>query len=171
MKLIFLITLATLPLAAFAQDATQSAVDLQPKTGEQATPEAEPSLSPSLPELSALDQAFKQTTLGKDADEMRTRVEMRKLQNEVVGEPAIVSAKAAVNAATTDLEKRERLRDYYNVYYDRIASKASSPEMKAAIAKAKTDHIAFLGQPRVRPGSGPTPPPKKKKEKKRHKGP
>ncbi|MEY2537807.1 MAG: hypothetical protein QOG67_1547 [Verrucomicrobiota bacterium] len=157
------------PVTLLAQDAAQPAVDLPPNNNPEATPSPPPS-APALPELSVLDEAFKQTTLGKAADDMRIRVEMRRLENEVVNDPEIRAAKIAANAAGTDLEKRERLRSYYDLYYRRIAEKTSRPELRSAAESAKAEHIALLSQPRVRPGSGETPPPKKKKQKKKHKG-
>ena len=147
----------------------QEAIDVQPKPNEQPPPAASPSPPPpSLPELNALDQAFKETSLGEAADELRLRLELRKLENEIANDADIRAAKREADAAPTDLEKRDRLRAYYNLYYDRIIHRTSRPEMKAAAEKAKADHIALLSQPRVRPGSGPTPAPQKKKQKRRH---
>jgi hypothetical protein len=166
----FIALFFALTLQALAQDAAQPAVDLQSKVDELPAPAISPSPPPALPELSALDEAFKQTTLGKDADEMRLRIEMRKLQNDVVNDPDIVSAKAAAGAASTDLEKRDRLRDYYDLYYGRMSSKTSNPGLKAAIEKEKREHMTLLSQPRVRPGSGEPPPKQKRKERRRHKG-
>lgn len=155
-------------LTLCAQDATQPTVDLRPKTNEQNVPAATPPPTPALPELSQLDEAFNKTSLGKDADEFRQRVELRRLQNEVVNEPAVVAAKTAAASARTDLEKRQRLREYYNVYYGRMALHASNAEIRTALEKAKAEHLALLYQPRVRPepGISPTVPPKKHKHKK-----
>ncbi len=149
--------------------------DLQPKRTEEAPelpPPPPPSPTPELPELSELDQAFKQTTLGKAADELRMRIKLRELENRAVSDPAVIAAKAAAKTAPTDLEQRERLRDYYNICYGRMAAEADSPEVRAAVEKSKAEHIALLSQPRVRPGSGeaPLPKKKKKKEKRRHRG-
>jgi hypothetical protein len=84
------------------------------------------------------------------------------------------AAKAAAQATRTDLEKRNRLRDYYNVYYERMSALASSAEMKLALQALKTSHVGRLSQPRVRPstdGSLPAPraSPGKKHKKKSHK--
>src|SRR5689334_7836467 len=88
----------------FAQDATEPSVNVSPTPPAEITPPpAEPSQTPVLPELSALDQAFNQTGLGKDADENRMRVEIRKLQNQVAHDPSVIEAKAAADAARTDL--------------------------------------------------------------------
>jgi hypothetical protein len=123
---------------------------------------------PELPELSELDQAFKKTTLGKEADEQRMRIKLRELENRAANDPAVIAAKAAANTAPTDLEKRERLRYYYNLCYGRMAAEADSPDVKAAVERSKVEHIALLSQPRVRPGSGESPSPKPKKKKKKH---
>jgi hypothetical protein len=121
-----------------------------------------------LPELSALDQAFNQTTLGKEADERFTKIEIRKLQNEVARNPQVIAAKAAADHAPTDLEKRQLLREYYNLNYGLMSRRASTPALKAAIDQSKSAHIALLAQPRVRPENGkastsPGPTPVKKK--------
>jgi hypothetical protein len=135
-----------------------SCQDLMPDPYPLPSPKTEtpaPTKSPAaeVPELSELDQVFKQTSLGKAADEYRTRIEWRKLQNEAVNDPDVVAAKAAANSARTDLEKRERLRDYYEIYYGKMRARASNAEMKAAIDRFKTEHLRLLSQPRVRPNS------------------
>src|SRR4030088_524863 len=108
--------------SASAQDAAQPNVSVPPDI----TVNPSPAPTPKLPERSALDEAFKETPLGKEADEMRLRVEMRKLQNEVTCDPDVISAKVAAEAAPTDLDKRDRLRYYYELNYGRMAAKASS---------------------------------------------
>ncbi len=151
-----------------AQDAAPPTVDLRPRPGQEPSPAAVPPPPPDVPELSVLDEAFKKTSLGKAADEFRQRVEIRRLQNRVNTESAIVNAKSAAEAARTDLEKRNRLRDYYNIYYDRIRSLASSEETRKAIDNEKAQHLKLMDQPRVRPSADSTPPPvEKKKEKKK----
>jgi hypothetical protein len=137
------------------QDAAQSTVDLHAK-GEN-PPAAIPASSPELPELSQLDEIFKQTSLGKTADEYRMRVEWRKLQNQVANDPAVVAAKKAAASARTDLAKRKRLGEYYKIYYERMQALAGSPEMKAALDGFKAGHLAMLVQPRVRPAPSPAP--------------
>jgi hypothetical protein len=152
-----------------AQDATQPTVDASPTPIEQeAAPLLVPSPTPVLPELSQLDQAFKQTGLGKDADDMRARIEMRKLQNQVARDPSVVAAKEAADAARTDLEKRDRMREYYNINYGLMSRMASSSAVKAAIEQSRKEHLALLSQPRVRPETGepPAPTPKKRKHRK-----
>jgi hypothetical protein len=169
MKLTMLIVYALIG-ATFTlrgQDAAPAIVDLPTEKTQAPTPAPSPSAIPEVPELSQLDQAFKQSSLGKAADEYRVRVEWRRLQNRVVDEPDIVAAKAAAQSARTDLEKRDRLRDYYNIYYGRMRALASSDEMRKALDSFKAEHLKLLDQPRVRPvpGTSATFDPKAEKEK------
>ena len=135
--------------AAFmtAQEATN--VDIQTKPSEDKT-EPAPSPEPSVPELSQIDQIFKQTSLGKEADERRLHIEWRQLANRVKNDPEIVAASKSAEAARTDLEKRQRLRVYYNIYYDKMRALASNTEMKTALDASKVEHLSQINQPRVR---------------------
>ncbi len=154
-------------LAIHAQDAAPPSVDLysgqdQPEAA--ATPSSEPN-GPELPEISQLDQTFsKPKSLGKDADALRVHIEWRQLKNRIVNDPAVQTAKAYAQAARTDLEKRNRLRAYYDVYYERMSALATTPEIKLALQQLKASHQYLLAQPRVRPsatleGATPTPTP------------
>jgi len=164
MKLIRLILLGILGGATSmldAQDAAPPAVDLysgqkQPEGTAPASPE--PAV-PDVPELSQLDEAFKPKSLGKEADARRVHIEWRQLQNRVVYDPQVVAAKAAAKTARTDLEKRNLLRNYYNVYYDRMSALASTAEMKLTLESLKASHSDSVNQPRVRPSPTPTPAP------------
>ena len=122
MKLTMLIVWAVLAatLTLRGQDAAPAIVDLPMEKAAIITPAPSPAPLPEVPELSQLDQVFKQTSLGKAADQYRLRIEWRKLENRVAHEPAVVAAKTAAQSARTDLEKRERLRNYYNIYYGRM---------------------------------------------------
>ena len=179
-------TLAAAVLGLYAQDAAPPSVDLYEGQGQlEPTPSPVPPNGPELPEISQLDQAFsKPRSLGKAADEARVHVEWRQLKNRTVNDPEVQAAKAYAQAARTDLEKRNRLRNYYNVYYERMSALASTPEIKLALQALMTSHQSLLDQPRVRPsptpeGSTPTPAPSgtpkkpadkhKKKKEKRHK--
>ena len=104
-----------------------------------------------MPDLSQLDQLFKQTAPDKEAETYRAHVEWRKLKNRTVNDPAVVAAKAAAQAASTDLEKRNRLRLYYEVFYARMRALASTPEMVKYLDSMKDAHLDLLDQPRVRP--------------------
>jgi hypothetical protein len=169
MKLTMLIVYALLgaALTLRGQDAAPAIVDLPTEKTQTAPPS--PSPIQDVPELSQLDQAFKQSSLGKAADEYRVRVEWRRLQNRVVDEPDIVAAKAAAQSARTDLEKRDRLRDYYNIYYGRMRALASNEEMRKALDAFKAEHLKLLDQPRVRPVPGTSATFDAKAEKEKHK--
>jgi len=167
------------------QDAAPPSVDLYEEQ-EQLEPTPSPITpnGPQLPEISQLDQTFsKPRSLGKEADLARVHIEWRQLKNRTVNDPEVQAAKAYAQAARTDLEKRNRLRNYYNIYYERMSALATTPEIKLALQGLKSSHQGMLAQPRVRPTpdtSTPTPTPsgtppakkpaekhKKKKEKRK----
>ncbi len=152
-----------------AQDAAQPSVDLPalPATPsvEPAMPAPLPSRPPDVPELSRLDEAFKRTSIGKAADESRRRVEIRKLQNRVSNDEEIGTARRSAEAARTDLEKRERLREYYDLYYGKMRRLASDDDTRKALDDVKAAHVKLLEQPRVRPVPGEPLPPVPKKDK------
>jgi hypothetical protein len=155
--LIILATCGALAVAVHGQEAAPPAVDLyegqdQPEAA--VTPPLEPN-GPELPEIEQMDQIFKPRSLGKDADAMRVHIEWRQLKNRTVNDPAVQAAKAYAQAARTDLEKRNRLRQYYEIYYQRMSALATTPEIKLALQQLKSAHENILAQPRVRPS--PTP--------------
>ena len=179
-------TLIGMALKLHGQDAAPPSVDLyQGQDQLEPTPSPVPPNGPELPEISQLDQTFsKPRSLGKEADAARVHIEWRQLKNRTVNDPQVQAAKAYAQAARTDLEKRNRLRNYYNIYYERMSALATTPEIKLALEGLKSSHQGLLTQPRVRPTpdtSTPTPtpsgtsPPKKpadkqkKKKEKRHK--
>jgi hypothetical protein len=179
-------TLIGMALMLHGQEAAPPTVDLYEGQEQlEPTPSPIPPNGPELPEISQLDQAFsKPRSLGKAADDARVHVEWRQLKNRTVNDPQVQAAKAFAQAARTDLEKRNRLRNYYNIYYERMSALASTPELKLALQALKTSHERSLDQPRVRPsptpeGASPTPTPsgtpkkpadkQKKKKEKRHK--
>ncbi len=188
MKLYGLIISAALigvALRTYGQDAAPPNVDLYEGQNQlEPTPSPLPPNGPELPEISQLDQNFsKPRSLGKEADEARVHIEWRQLKNRTINDPAVQAAKAYAQAAGTDLEKRNRLRNYYTIYYERMSALATTPEIKLALQALKTSHQGLLDQPRVRPsptpeGATPTPtasgkPAKKKpaqKNKKKGKG-
>ena len=140
-----------------AQEAAQPTVDLTTKLNEQNPAVTPAPVSPELPELSQLDEIFKQISLGKTADEFRMHVEWRRLRNEVANNPEVIAAKNAAESARTDLEKRERLREYYKVYYAHMKALTNRPEIKAGLEDMKEKHIALADQNRVRPSPSPSP--------------
>jgi hypothetical protein len=179
-------TLIGMALMLHGQDAAPPSVDLYEGQDQlEPTPSPVPPNGPELPEISQLDQTFsKPRSLGKEADEARVHVEWRQLKNRTVNDPQVQAAKAYAQAARTDLEKRNRLRNYYHIYYERMSALATTPEIKLALQGLKSSHQGLLAQPRVRPTpdtSTPTPTPSgtpapkksadkhKKKKEKRHK--
>jgi hypothetical protein len=159
------------------QEAAPPSVDLFPEEKEPSpTP---PPNGPELPELKQLDESFKPKSLGKAADELQVHALWRQLKNRTVNDPEVQTAKKYAQAARTDLEKRNRLRNYYEIYYQRMSALATTPELKVALQALKESHQGVLAQPRVRPSptpefSGtpsptPTSTPFKKKAKEKHK--
>ncbi|HEX7517288.1 MAG TPA: hypothetical protein VF345_08390 [Chthoniobacterales bacterium] len=116
-------------------------------------------LAKTAPALSELDAAFQKSPLAKEAEEYRLHVEWRQLQNRAAHDPEVVAAKAATTTAKTDLEKRARLRAYYNVYYAHMQALASSPEIKSYLDGKKAAVLESLAQHRVRPTPTPQPSP------------
>jgi hypothetical protein len=158
-RFVLLAMIGGLGLNLHAQEAARPTVDLTTKPNEQNAAVTTPtpaSQSPELPELSQLDEIFKQTSLGKTADDFRMHLEWRRLRNQVVNDPEVVAAKRAAEAARTDLEKRERLRHYYLVYYTRMKALTPRPEIKAALEDMKAQHVKLADQNRVRPSPSPS---------------
>lgn len=118
-----------------------------------------PALPKTAPALSELDAAFQKSPLAKEAEEYRLHVEWRQLQNRTAHDPDVVASKAATTTARTDLEKRARLRAYYNVYYAHMQALASSPEVKSYLDGKKAAALDGLAQHRVRPTPAPKPSP------------
>jgi len=150
-----------------AQVATDSG--LQSATTPSSKPSPTSTAEPTIPERAQIDQIFKQTSLGKEADERRLHIEWRELENRVVNDPDIVAAKRAADKAHTDLEKRQLLRAYYDLYYGRMRALASSPEMKASLDQLRMAHVSRTSQHRVRSAEDsalPTPDPTPKKKQK-----
>jgi hypothetical protein len=114
-----------------------------------------PTLPKTAPSLSELDAAFQKSPLAREAEEYRLHVEWRQLQNRVANDPEVLAAKAATTTARTDLEKRVRLRAYYNISYAHMRSLASSPEIRSFLDGKKAAILGSLAQPRVRPESTP----------------
>ncbi len=167
-------------LIMHGQEAAPPSVDLFPEQEEEEEPSPTPPPNgPELPELKQLDDSFKKPkSLGTAADALQVHALWRQLKNRTVNDPDVQAAKKYAQAAPTDLEKRKRLRTYYEVYYQRMSALASTPELKVALQALKDTHQGMLAQPRVRPSptpelSGtpsptPTSTPFKKKAKEKH---
>ncbi len=182
MKTNVLILFSGLLIAALmmhGQEAAPPSVDLFPEEEEEEASPTPPPNGPELPELKELDDSFKPKSLGKDADALQVHALWRQLKNRTFNDPDVQAAKKYAQAARTDLEKRKRLRSYYEVYYQRMSALATTPELKVALQALKETHQAVLAQPRVRPTPAPeisgtpsptpTSTPFKKKAKEKHK--
>jgi hypothetical protein len=154
-----LVAASSLAMAAsvFAQAAVSSSTNPQEAATPQISPTPPPSeaAAPRIPAIDELDQAFKQSSLGKAADEVRLHAQWRELSNRIINDPDLVEARAHAGRAKTDLEKRHRLRAYYTMFYDRMRAQASSQELKSYIDTHKAQHLALLAQNRVRPSPAP----------------
>src|SRR5436309_4263149 len=143
MKTYGLILLSALLIAALVmhgQEAAPPSVDLFPEQADEEVSPTPPPNGPDLPELKQLDDSFKPKSLGKDADALQVHVLWRQLKNRTVNDPEVQAAKKYAQAARTDLEKRDRLRTYYEVYYRRMTALATTPELKLALQALKNDH-------------------------------
>jgi hypothetical protein len=177
--LCFLSALLIAALIMHGQEAAPPSVDLFPEQEEEEVSPTPPPDAPELPELKQLDDSFKPKSLGKEADALRVHVLWRELKNRTVNDAEVQAAKKYAQAARTDLEKRKRLRSYYEVYYERMSALATTPELKLALQALKDTHQNMLAQPRVRPSPTPVPSgspsptpsstPAKKKAKEKHK--
>src|SRR5712692_86112 len=99
MRLIFLMMCAAIFSGTIFLHAQEAAdVDLTAKR-KNPSPESARAQPEKLPELSQLDEVFKQTSMGKAADAQRLRVEWRQLQNKVVNDPDLITTKHAAEAA------------------------------------------------------------------------
>src|SRR5262249_6291343 len=158
MKTYGLILFSALLIAALVihgQEAAPPSVDLF--SDQEASPTPPPN-GPELPDLNQLDDNFvKPKSLGKAADELQVHALWRQLKNRTVNDPDVQAAKKFAQAARTDLEKRNRLRNYYEIYYQRMSALAATPELKLALQAQKAGHQGILAQPRVRPSPTPEP--------------
>jgi hypothetical protein len=144
-------------LVLHGQEAAPPSVDLFPPQPEEEPSPTPPPNGPELPELKQLDDSFKPKSLGKAADELQVHALWRQLKNRTVNDPDVQAAKRYAQAARTDLEKRNRLRNYYEIYYRRMSALATTPELKLALQALKDAHQGILAQPRVRPSPTPVP--------------
>lgn len=105
---------------------------------------------PTAPELQQLGTLFKQSSLGKAADEYRLHVQMVELETRIRNDQDLHDLKAAAQRAPTDLERRHRLRTYYERYYSKLRARAATPELKVYLDSQEASHELGLLQPHVR---------------------
>jgi hypothetical protein len=156
----FFLIAASMPMmtaSLFAQAAVSSSTNPQESPAPQISPAPSQNEGPAprIPAIEELDQAFKQSSLGKAADEARLHAQRRELFNRIINDRDLVEARANAGRAKTDLEKRQRLRAYYTMFYDRMRAQAGSQELKSYIDTHKTQHLTLLAQNRVRPSPAP----------------
>ena len=112
-------------------------------------PEALPKL-PISPELQKLNDLFKESSLGKLADEQRLHLQMVTLETRIRNDAELHALRAAADAARTDLERRHRLKNYYEAYYGKLHQLATTPDLQGYLVAQKAAHQMTLLQPRVR---------------------
>jgi hypothetical protein len=157
----FFLIAASMAMMAAASVFAQAAVSSSTNTQESPAPQISPTPpqnegpAPRIPAIEELDQAFKQSSLGRAADEARLHAQWRELSNRIINDRDLVEARANAGRAKTDLEKRQRLRVYYTMFYDRMRARAGTQELKSYIDTHKTQHLALLAQNRVRPSPAP----------------
>jgi hypothetical protein len=105
---------------------------------------------PAGPDLKLLSDLFKQTTLGKVADEYRLHLQMAALETHIRNETDLHEARAWADKAHTDLERRHRFKAYYQLYFKKLIALASTPELQAYLRAHQAAQESSLLQPRVR---------------------
>src|SRR5207249_8131680 len=111
----FFLIAASMPMIAasvFAQAAVSSSTNTQGSPAPQISPAPPQNEGPAprIPAIEELDQACKQTSLGKAVDEARLHAQWRELSNRIINDRHVVDAQARPGKAKTDLEKSQRLR-------------------------------------------------------------
>ena len=105
---------------------------------------------PLVPELQQLNQLFKQSSLGRVADEARLHLQMAKLETRIRNDDELHAALASAQRARTDLEKRHCLKSYYHLYYNKLRTLAEMPDLKTYLDLQETVHTVILLQPKTR---------------------
>ncbi len=113
-------------------------------------PSAPPGTAPGLPAVQQLDEELKPKPLSQESENYRLHVEWRKLRNQATNDPGVKAARAATERARNDVERRQLLANYFNVYFDKMIA-IGPPEMKAYLDDRRREHLRSLPQPRVRP--------------------
>ncbi|MEP7071757.1 MAG: hypothetical protein ABI839_05180 [Verrucomicrobiota bacterium] len=104
-----------------------------------------------VPALDQLDRMFKESSLGKAADEARLHAQWRTIANHVRHSPDLVAARARAERARTDDTKRKELRSYYMALFARMHAEAATPELRDYLEDRKAEHLFLLSEPKVRP--------------------
>ena len=105
---------------------------------------------PAVPELELLNSFFKTTSLGKAADEHRLHLQMAALETQIRNDEDLHALKELALRAPTDLERRHRLKNYYQLYFGKLRARSTTAELKAYLDAQEASHESTLLQPRVR---------------------
>ena len=105
---------------------------------------------PMVPELQQLNEIFKQSSLGRVADESRLHLQTAQLEIRIRNDAELHAARASAQQARTDLEKRHQLKAYYHLYYNKLRALAETPDLKAYLDLQETVHTTILLQPKTR---------------------
>ena len=119
--------------------------NILPASGATALPQI-----PAGPDLQMLNTLFKQTSLGKVADEHRLHLQMAALETHIRNDDDLHELKASADKAGTDLERRHRLKTYYQLYFKKLRARASTPDLQDYLRAQQAAREASLLQPRVR---------------------
>ncbi|MBA3882643.1 MAG: hypothetical protein H0X73_07995 [Chthoniobacterales bacterium] len=115
-------------------------------------PSAPPGTAPDLPTVEQLDEELKPKPLSQASENYRLQIEWRKLRNRATNDPTVKAARTAAESARTDLERRQSLAKYFNIFFDKMIA-LGSPEMEGYLNDRRREHLRSLLQPRVRPMS------------------
>lgn len=105
---------------------------------------------PTAPDLQLLNALFKESSLGKTADEHRLHEQAAALKVRIRNDQDLHKLKAFAQQAPTDLEKRRRLKVYYDTFYKKLSALADTPDLKAYIKAQRAGNELLLLQPHVR---------------------
>jgi len=113
-----------------------------------------PLVTPAVTSIPQLDESFKNPPIVA-TENARRHLQWRRLRNLTANDVAVKAALSAAEAASTDREKRQLLRRYYEIQFGKMTALAPTQEMKTFLMEKKRDQLNALPQPRVRPE--PTP--------------
>ena len=105
---------------------------------------------PAGPDLPTLNALFKQSSLGKAADEHRLHLQMSALEARIRNDEDLHELKASANKERTDLDRRHGLKAYYQLYFKKLRALAATPELQDYLRAQEASYEASLLQPRVR---------------------
>jgi hypothetical protein len=154
-------TPAPQPTAAAAQPAASGTAAMPEAAAPAASPDSnqlfsEPNSEPNLenamlptegmPEISqpggidhmpAGGPVFRRTKTSESVEQMNLRIRLRQAKTRALVDPKVQEALERADAAKTEPERREALRDYYKTLYDRMVRIDSSVKKSADLLKAQ----------------------------------